>query len=779
MATSVLRTLSLRIVSNSAAFRKDIDQVDKRLARFSSRTTRAAHGIQQSFVKMFLAWKAFDFSREALHMADAMQDLRNRMGATFDEAEKVSAGMADIKRIARESRMDLLATGSLYQRIAISTKAMGASLEDVAAITQVVANTFQLSGTSGSEAANSARQFAQGLASGALKGDEFRSVSENNVVLTQLLAEGLNMTVGQLKAYAAAGGLTAEKIREILVPALEKTNAQIAEMPMTWKQATTNLKTATTIWIDNINQQYKVAQKLSAGIQWVTENITLLAKVLVGSAYAAVAFWLTRAMAPLVLSFVRLATVSLLSLVTIGTGLPSAFAKATKAITAFVAVQLPLYAMAGAMAIVAAAVAAIAAGAITAYMQWDRLVKRFETYTIPMLKNLGDSLASGWNIVMQGIAVSLNWILKEITDWAQKLVPLLDALSPVSDLAGSIAEGLRGVATDMNEQYEASVKTLDELLARNDELIKQRERLAKMKQDGTIPDLSFGDAFKEIVTNAASGLGLDISSFEAFIDSVGSQLERLLAMMPGGQAILDFLMVGEQDPDSGFQAWLTDFGTYLDSLEEKTWTWAERMANAAAYIKGAWQNVWSNIKNSIDVAAKSYDSWGDILAAGAEKSKSVLAIQKAIAIGMLTYQKAVAMGKALSELPFPTNLLAAAKIAAQFALLLGDISSGKINAASPKEATVKGQTHDGIDSVPSTGTYLLERGERVVDRRLNADLKDYLKAPGTNMAPAQVHLHVNGVSDPDVVVQALASRRGELESMMRRIALDGARNRAL
>ncbi|MFC2998051.1 phage tail tape measure protein, partial [Acinetobacter sichuanensis] len=40
--------------------------------------------------------------------------------------------------------------------------------------------------------------------------------------------------------------------------------------------------------------------------------------------------------------------------------------------------------------------------------------------------------------------------------------------------------------------------------------------------------------------------------------------------------------------------------------------------------------------------------------------------------------------------------------------------------------TIAGMAHDGIDNIPREGTWLLDRGERVVDRRTNSDLKDYL-----------------------------------------------------
>ena len=45
-------------------------------------------------------------------------------------------------------------------------------------------------------------------------------------------------------------------------------------------------------------------------------------------------------------------------------------------------------------------------------------------------------------------------------------------------------------------------------------------------------------------------------------------------------------------------------------------------------------------------------------------------------------------------------------------------------------AGLAGMAHDGLDYVPREGTWLLDEGERVVDRRTNADLKDYLAKAG-------------------------------------------------
>ena len=50
--------------------------------------------------------------------------------------------------------------------------------------------------------------------------------------------------------------------------------------------------------------------------------------------------------------------------------------------------------------------------------------------------------------------------------------------------------------------------------------------------------------------------------------------------------------------------------------------------------------------------------------------------------------------------------------------------------ATISSVSLQGMAHDGIDNVPKEGTWLLDKGERVVDSRTNADLKDYLAKGG-------------------------------------------------
>lgn len=62
--------------------------------------------------------------------------------------------------------------------------------------------------------------------------------------------------------------------------------------------------------------------------------------------------------------------------------------------------------------------------------------------------------------------------------------------------------------------------------------------------------------------------------------------------------------------------------------------------------------------------------------------------------------------------------------------------------------TIAGMAHDGIDNIPKEGTWLLDKGERVVDSRTNADLKDMIanQKNGGGDVNIQVHVTDSGVS---------------------------------
>lgn len=115
--------------------------------------------------------------------------------------------------------------------------------------------------------------------------------------------------------------------------------------------------------------------------------------------------------------------------------------------------------------------------------------------------------------------------------------------------------------------------------------------------------------------------------------------------------------------------------------------------------------------------------WGGILGEQSTAYKAMAAMSSAYA----TYQALINVPKTYSDTfaaisaipiigPYIAMPMAAAAAATQVA-----------QATKIKGTKLTGMAHDGIDNVPREGTWLLDKGERVVDSRTNSDLKDYLK----------------------------------------------------
>lgn len=116
--------------------------------------------------------------------------------------------------------------------------------------------------------------------------------------------------------------------------------------------------------------------------------------------------------------------------------------------------------------------------------------------------------------------------------------------------------------------------------------------------------------------------------------------------------------------------------------------------------------------------------------------KALFAMSKAFNVAQATLNLQAAIMSALNG---PENLTLPQKFASMAAVA----SAGVQLLTSITSITMSGQAHAGIDYIPREGTWLLDRGERVVDSRTNADLKQYLsKSNGGSGGGSSVSVNV-------------------------------------
>lgn len=113
--------------------------------------------------------------------------------------------------------------------------------------------------------------------------------------------------------------------------------------------------------------------------------------------------------------------------------------------------------------------------------------------------------------------------------------------------------------------------------------------------------------------------------------------------------------------------------------------------------------------------------------------KIMFAMEKGMAIARSIMAIQTALASASASAPFPANLGVMATVAAQTASIIGNI----------KAVTMPvGQAHDGIMSVPKSGTWNLEKGERVLPKHTAKALDDKLDGMGSG-----VNITINVASD--------------------------------
>jgi hypothetical protein len=249
---------------------------------------------------------------------------------------------------------------------------------------------------------------------------------------------------------------------------------------------------------------------------------------------------------------------------------------------------------------------------------------------------------------------------------------------------------------------------------------------------------------------------LPVGTIGEFIETAPAQLQEFIGTTASSMAdaIPGFrkfwaALTGATDPD------MAAAGPAPEE-QDKSYTWAERWKMALEEVKLAWTGLAATVKGKVQAMTQQYGNWDSVLTAGAKKSKKIAAVQKAIMIREALTAGKLAIMKAWSSAPFPANLPGVALTTLQTGLVIRDI--------------MKGQAHDGHDSLPSTGTYMLEKGERVVSARVNKDLTDYLATSQSRPEPQPINFTISGVSDPDLVFNALQSRQGELTEMIRGLA---------
>ena len=132
---------------------------------------------------------------------------------------------------------------------------------------------FAIGGASKEAQKNAMLQLTQGLASGQLQGDEFRSIAENAPMIENIIAKSMGVSRGELKKLASEGKITADVIKNAIMNNMPEIEKQFESLPKTWGDHMQSIKNKSIKAFEPVFQRISDLAN-SEGIRELVDNAT-------------------------------------------------------------------------------------------------------------------------------------------------------------------------------------------------------------------------------------------------------------------------------------------------------------------------------------------------------------------------------------------------------------------------------------------------------------------------------------------------------------------------
>lgn len=396
---------------------------------------------------------------------------------------------------------------------------------------------------------------------------------------------------------------------------------------------------------------------------------------------------------------------------------------------------------------------------------------------------------------------------KKDFDFRQTLKGIADDLDLVGKEGGNaFSEELRHKIRDHREEYgytEAQLKQLEEqyrrvnnakIIYESRKVIKDadREAMLFLKEESTKKAAGKFNEYNDRADQFDFSDAKQSSQYEQEMDAKYNRDLRAMYSDTSYTKAFDFM--GMEERRKQYEA---EYDAYIMIQKEK----GEEAGRIAEQNKQRFMSAFSvmqeaaQFKSVLDSIQQPFEDFFTALISGSEASfgKLVQVFLKSIKLmaaqqtakflfesmseglwGMFYTIKAKAQAAgmdpsaALSEMSAAAHFTAA-KVALGNAAVIGSFAAGM---------SLGGMAHSGIDAIPEEGTWLLQKGERVVDQRTNQDLKGFLN--GKNKGDGvTVNVTINGGDEKGVMNSIPALKQAIISAVTSDIMSNGSIRKAI
>lgn len=240
-------------------------------------------------------------AKQIIGISDDLASTRARLNLIVDDGGSVSELEQKIMASAQRSRSAYFDTASAIASLGSNAGAAFANTDEIIAFMEQINKQFVIGGASAQGQAAAMLQLTQAMASGVLRGEELNSVFEQAPGIIQSIADYLDVSIGEIRAMAAEGQLTADVVKNAMFAAADDIETKFSNMPKTWGQSWIEMKNkALSIFNPILNKVNQVANSekftqvtngVINGLAGIASVATVVLDLLIGGAALVVDNW--------------------------------------------------------------------------------------------------------------------------------------------------------------------------------------------------------------------------------------------------------------------------------------------------------------------------------------------------------------------------------------------------------------------------------------------------------------------------------------------------------
>ena len=308
--TSAIREAREELARAGAAFdsiEENIRNAGNQQDRFNRRIrdgTTAADGLWSKLKGIVATVGGLAAVKKILGVSDQLTSTNARLNnamINFDDGGSLTDLEKKVMASAQRSRTSYMDAASSIAKLGLNARDAFGSMDEVIAFQELINKQFIIGGASVQEQQDAMIQLTQAMASGVLRGEELNSVFGQAPGIIQSIADYLDVSIGEIRAMAAEGQLTADVVKNAMFAAADDIETKFSNMPKTWGQIWIGMKNkALSIFNPILNKVNQVANSekftqvtngVINGLAGIASVATVVLDLLIGGAALVVDNW--------------------------------------------------------------------------------------------------------------------------------------------------------------------------------------------------------------------------------------------------------------------------------------------------------------------------------------------------------------------------------------------------------------------------------------------------------------------------------------------------------